>query len=168
MNFRTDLYAYLTADNALTAIVGDRIYPGFAPSSAARPYIVYTRIASTSTHNMGTRKSAPDGGMMRDVFQFDIYAESEYLANEIKIVLLDMLNGLEVEMGDTHVRRIFLNNQVDAIEPPSDGKNDAEYRETVEFTFWYLRGSTAAYALLQENAFFLTLEDEGKILLEAS
>ena len=170
MSFKSDLYAWLTAQSGLTALVGDRIYPRFAPTSAARPFIVWSRISSTSTHRMGADPSFPDRGMMRDVIQFDIYAEAEAGANEVKEALQDTLNGLEIEMGETKVRRVFLSNEIDGLETPSDGTNDGEYRETMDFTFWYLRATSiiSGDALLDEDGFYLLQEDDGKILLEAS
>jgi len=169
MSFKSDLWTWLAANAEIAAVVGSRIYPVFAPTSAARPFIVYSRISSDSIHRMGA-VSFPTNGMMRDVVQFDIYAESETSANDIKETLQDVLDGQTIDMGNTKVRRIFLSNETDGVETPSDGTNDGEYRETMDFTFWYRRATTVITgdALLDEEGFYLLQEDGGKILLEAS
>lgn len=168
MSFKSDLWTYLTQNTDLSAAVGDRIYPGFAPSSAARPFIIYSRISSDSTHHLGTASIAP-GGLMRDVMQFDIYAETESAANEVKEILQDVLNGQEMVMGGTQIRRVFLSNETDGMEPPSDGTNDAEYRETMEFVFWYLRPTPAIEdSILKEDGTYILMENDGFVLMEAS
>jgi hypothetical protein len=167
MSFKSDLWTWLAANTEIAAAVGSRIYPVFAPTSAARPFIVYSRISSDSIHRMGTG-SLPTNGMMRDVIQFDIYAESEFSANTIKEMLQEQLDGQTIDMGNTKVRRIFLSNETDGVETPSDGTNDGEYRETMDFTFWYLRDSEMVNALLLETGEYILLESGDKILLEAS
>lgn len=168
MSFKSDLWTYLTQDVGLSALVGDRIYPRFAPSSAVRPFIIYSRIASTSVHHLGTASIQPSG-LMRDMVQFDIYGETETSANDVKEALQDVLNGQELVMGNTLVRRCFLSNEMDGFEAPTDGTNDSEYRETVEFLFWYFRSSPLIEgSLLTEDGGYLLLEDGGHILLDAS
>lgn len=169
MSFKADLWSYLTVQPDIVALVGDRIYPRFAPASAVRPFMVYSRIASSSTHHLGTGSIEPTDGLMRDVIQFDIYGETESSANEVKEALQSVLNGAEFTSGETRVRRCFLSSEMDGFEPPSDGTNDAEYRETIEFIFWYFRSAPAMIeALLMEDGHPLLQEDGGILLLEAS
>jgi hypothetical protein len=41
MSIETDLYTTLSNNSGVTALVGARIYPGLAPESIAKPYLVY-------------------------------------------------------------------------------------------------------------------------------
>jgi len=53
----------LAADTALSALVGNRIYPGIAPQDCARPYVVFLR---TEGRNLGTL----GGRGVHDLHQF--------------------------------------------------------------------------------------------------
>lgn len=60
----------LTGDSGVAAIVGARVFPGRADESAARPYIVYSRVTAS-------RVRSTDGasGLAQPQFQVDCYAE---------------------------------------------------------------------------------------------
>lgn len=47
------LLARLTSTAAVTALVGTRIYPDFAPEAAQMPYVIYSREHSQSFSNFG-------------------------------------------------------------------------------------------------------------------
>ena len=163
MSFKSDLYSYLIANGNISYFVSGRIYPGFAPSSAARPFIIYERTSSDSTHSMGSPSSSGNA-LMKDTIQFTVYAESEDGCNEIKELLQEELDGIELSMGETSVRRIFLSSESDGVEMPANGENDCDYRETIGFTFWYRRAYPAPQGyilcedsdrLVQENGYGL-------------
>jgi hypothetical protein len=50
----TWIYSKLTADAALTALVGSRIYRGVAPEGAAFPFVVFFLMMGTGFDVMGT------------------------------------------------------------------------------------------------------------------
>ena len=58
----------------------------------------------------------------------------------VKEVIQTALDGIAAVFNNiTDVRRVFMENVTDGIENPSDGTNDVEYRQTMDFLFWYYR-----------------------------
>lgn len=60
MTAEQNVYTILSSTAAVTALVGNRIYPVEAPSSAALPYLVYQRISTepTTTHEQNNAAEA--------------------------------------------------------------------------------------------------------------
>jgi hypothetical protein len=134
VSLKSDLYAYLNAEGALTAVATGGIHPGIAEQGTARPYITWSRIGEASTQN----RSGPEE-MAAAVFQFDCWADSSVSLDATSEALRGELDGYARTMGSTDVRRIQVTNESDGIEQPDDGREAPIYRTTFTVTIWYAR-----------------------------
>lgn len=50
MSFHTELFTHLTTDAGLSAIIGTRLYPGYAPPDPVLPFCVYYEFATPREH----------------------------------------------------------------------------------------------------------------------
>lgn len=68
MTIQTDLRA------AIGDLVAGRVYPLFAPEQAARPFIVYSRLAATEQSTLDAQGGT--GNLINTRLQVDAYAET--------------------------------------------------------------------------------------------
>ena len=84
MSFETDLYAVLSVDAGLVALVGDRIEPSHsgAPipdvNGEIQPYVVYTPIFNEERYDLDG-----EGGLARVRLQVDCWAQHHDTAAEV-------------------------------------------------------------------------------------
>ncbi|MBT8199583.1 MAG: DUF3168 domain-containing protein [Acidimicrobiia bacterium] len=127
------LWKTLQEDDAVTGIVGDRIYPLRAPSSAALPRITYERTVSGHEHHM-----EGSSGLTNPRFTVDCWASSsadaEDLADAVRLAL-DATIGQTIFGVD--VRSIFVESIEDDVFFRGDGSQKADYLSSVDFSIWY-------------------------------
>ncbi len=75
----------------LSALVGGRIYPLFAPEKATAPFIVYTRVAATE--NLTLDANGGTGNLTNTRFQVDCYAETYGAAQDLAAAVVAELKG---------------------------------------------------------------------------
>ena len=102
--------AFLIADGAIGAVVGDRIYPMFIPQGATLPCLTYQRISTPRivTHD----SSGATGDLASPRFQFDAWAETQKEAKAISDVLRGVLHGKTGAMGGVTIRAALAENEV--------------------------------------------------------
>ena len=95
MSIESTLYAALSGDDGVAALVSTRIYPQIAPDSAAVPYITY-QVVATTAHNI--LNGAP--GTERKVIQVNCvsntYTQAKSIAAAVKAAIevnVGYLNG---------------------------------------------------------------------------
>jgi len=129
MNLKTAIYEHLTADPAITAAVGERIYRSFAPEADTFPFLTYQRITATNQNDIDC---------VTERYQFDLVGkvEDDEALESLKEHLLDSLNRFRGDLGNTGMK--VKNTWLDVI---SDGfsEDNAFRRITVDFKFAYLR-----------------------------
>lgn len=80
------LWTRLTGVSGLSALVSARVYPGYAPQNATRPFVTYFLV--TRTHYTSHDGSS---GAARSRYQFsawsDNYLEAEAVAEQIRLAL---------------------------------------------------------------------------------
>jgi hypothetical protein len=104
MSYEADIYAALQASAPVTAMVGTRIYPDFAPATAVAPFVVYQTVSTdgTTTH---------DGGMavVLPLVQFTAWATTRPQANSLSAkIRAALITGDEIP-GDSSVFLTFSN-----------------------------------------------------------
>jgi len=139
MSFRSDFYEYLKADVGLSALVSEKIYPFFvADNTVARPYLTYVFLYNAPYYHMDSIGSVNESMVDRANIQFDIWGDTSKQAIDVEAALRAALSGFSGLMnGGTNVRRFMKQNELDNIEPPSDGSNEPEYRIIVDYQVWY-------------------------------
>jgi len=71
MSFHTDLYTEISADAALAALVGTRIYPNDTPPDVETPFIVYYEFATPREQSMDCSIQ-----VSKPRIQYSIYADT--------------------------------------------------------------------------------------------
>lgn len=95
MSLQTAIFAYLSADAQLTALVNTRIYPVRLPEKATIPAITYRRVSTNREETYG-------GGTdtwVRARVQFNCWGRSETEAADVGTALLILLSGYDGDMG---------------------------------------------------------------------
>jgi hypothetical protein len=130
---RPGLRAYLAADPAVTAIVGNRIYPVQLPQGIRLASLVYSRISEIeSYHNVGP------SALMQTRFQFDSVSpnvdEATLLADAVKERLGGFAGAINYAPpnGVLNVEGIFF----DMGREDYDGELSF-YRMSRDFFVWY-------------------------------
>ena len=82
-----DLYALLTADSAVTALVGTRITPGIAQQGTAVPYITYTVVSTVNTGAINTSVKVAANTRIQINCWTDSPDESTALADAVEAAL---------------------------------------------------------------------------------
>lgn len=134
MSFLSDLYEYVKTSSNVTALVSTKIYPGLAPTSTALPYITYEISSRTPTRHM-TGVSA----FTEHSVQFDALANTEGEVNMISDALRNILDGFQATMGQTDIRYVRFENEVDNTSIESQAGNQAKiHRRTLDYVFGYV------------------------------
>lgn len=71
MGFQSDLYAALSADVGLAALIGTRLYPNDAPPDVAVPFVVYYEFATPREQLMSNAI-----GVSKPRIQYSCYADT--------------------------------------------------------------------------------------------
>jgi hypothetical protein len=103
MNVDEQLFQRLSADTALAALVGTRIFPLLAPQDAGLPFIRYqlvSRVAEEALDAVSTLASYR--------FQIDAYAATYASAGAVQARMKALLNGWAPEDGPI-IRSVLIN-----------------------------------------------------------
>lgn len=127
MGIEQALYARLTADSNVTALVANRIYPRELPHNQPLPAIVYRRITTTLEHAMGRTPELRVATLQINCFG-DEARDADNLGDAVKKSL--------VRGGGTWasvvVQDMFLDDENDLYEPNSD-----KHGRALDYNCWY-------------------------------
>ena len=102
----------------------------------ARPYITYTKISNDHTSNQ-----SGGSGLAQPVYQLDVWADSALSAESVYDALRAALDGYSGTMGtgayETTVESVFVVDDDEGFEKPTDGSQQATYRHRVDITIWH-------------------------------
>jgi hypothetical protein len=90
------LVARLLAQNAITTLVGTRIYPLLAPQGAAAPYLIYQRISGERVRNFDESNQSAQPRI-----QIDAYAETYTVARQLAAAVRAALHGFAGTVSDS-------------------------------------------------------------------
>lgn len=103
------LYAQLKATAALTAVVGDSIYPAPAPQDAGNPYVTYQQISGPPDHLMGA-----DSGQIDARFDIGAWGASHQNALDAAVQVRKALQDFSGSLGGlVTVPRVLFEDQMD-------------------------------------------------------
>lgn len=139
MSIHANLYTYLTAQSALTDLIGTttapgpRIFPITAPTDALFPYITFQRI--TSSHVQHTTAAA---GLAVATFQFDVWDDDSVGCAAVAEALRGELEGYQTTAwSGVAIRGVYMQGQSDEFIPPTDSTEVGVYRTRQDYTIWY-------------------------------
>ena len=125
MSLEAELYARLTADGGVSALVVTRVYPDVLPQGVTYPAIRYQRISTARLYNLGGKADQADTR-----FQIDCYATTRIgaiaLADAVRAAL-DSQTGL---WGSIAIRNVTTENETADLEP---GVEPKIYNQRLEF-----------------------------------
>jgi hypothetical protein len=131
------LYAYLKNDPAVSALVGDRIFPNVVPEGTILPSIRYQRITTQreDTHD-------PFGEMhayVRATVQIDSWSTSAQGAMEVGEAVMLALSGFHGDMEGVSIGRVTNVRESDTydLQKKLHGRSQ-------DFQFWYMDAITVA------------------------
>lgn len=132
---------YLTADPVLTGLAGGRIYPDQAPSTATRPYVIYSqpgrrrsRVLAAHNHHLtpGT-VNLPSLSM-----RLDVYATTAPSRRAVMRAISERLEGFQGYMdGAVLVSGVFHEDDDAGSEVPAQGAELGDYTAGIDLTFHY-------------------------------
>lgn len=129
------LYYELMHDDALVALIGERLYPAPAPETAVMPFMTYQR-----TDKSRERHQGGSSGMARPIYQFDIWAASELAAHNVMEAFEAVIENFRGELGEAGdavtVPRALIESDRDEFVPPSDASQRGAHRITAEVSIW--------------------------------
>jgi len=128
MAFGKSLYAYLITVNALTALVGRRIYPQVLPQNIALPAITYEQINRFPVHVMGNDTGNPE----HVIYWLHCFGETYNDANDVADQVITALEDYAGTMGTNTVQRCFFEEQADEYDPKVETPHIR-----LEFEIWY-------------------------------
>ena len=127
--FYESMVAYLVANAGLSALVGDRLTPGYIPQEDALPAISYTDIGGETFFTLAARQK-----LKEPIYQFKIYATTYAGAMAVYAALNTALENYSGTMGSYEVQEIQLQD-----EPIHDWEEETKSHViTVEYKFSYV------------------------------
>jgi hypothetical protein len=126
------LYSRLTADGALIALIGTKVFPHRGSQSQVLPYVTYTRIFAERMHHL-----AGPSGLARPTLQLDVwsltYAECKAIADRIRV----LLDGLSWIAAGYTVQYSRMTNEREEKEPIDVASDTVVYRSSMDFEIWF-------------------------------
>lgn len=135
MELNESLYSYLTSVTALTALVGDRIYPDRAGEKTQKPYLTYELVSEGEVDTL----TQPDTVLIGPtILQFDVWANSRSSARDVAKQLRKAFKNLKGQIGGPEGITLSSTSRVSHTTDfeEKDGIVVA-YRDMQEFEFWY-------------------------------
>ena len=123
------LFRHLTRNQALVALVDNRIYPLVLPQNPTIPAIAYQRI---STQMVLDRD---DAHLQRPRFQFDCYDRRAIQAWRLADALEEALAALKGQDGDPRIDCTLLDGRTDLFDPDTN-----LYRVSIDAFIWFEKG----------------------------
>jgi hypothetical protein len=121
------VYAVLTGDVTLSALVGGRVYPQPIPQEAALPAVAYQRISTRRV-----RSHSGPSGLARPRVQVTASANSYAQAKAVAAAVRGALDGLRATVAGVEVQGAWLDGDVD------EYGDDGELRSVrMDFMFWH-------------------------------
>jgi hypothetical protein len=138
------VYNRLRSDSNVSALVGDRIYPGQAPQSSVFPLLVYDTANRKTMRTLTGVVNLNSWSMHLDVWGTD-YAS---VKNTLIAVQGDPesntgLNGFRgsLESGQIQVRGIFMDDADESAESPIHAEENGLFRAGMNLSIWWGHGS---------------------------
>ena len=123
------LYAFLTGDAAIGALIGTRMYPGNWPQKPTFPAIRYFVAGGERPHS--TQGAL---GHAKPRFQIDCAGKDALKAWELADLVRKKIDGYRGPMGDIEVQGVFMETERELFEPePSPGYNVVSR----DYFIWY-------------------------------
>lgn len=129
--FKNDLWHYLTNNTAISALIGNHLYPTQAPQNLEAPFVVYTLIHYEEL----MAHSGPTGDRMAEI-QFNVVAATVVSAESVSDAFTTALVGLRQSIGasnTTFVARCAIEHNQDL----GFDEDTQRFEKSLGFSFRY-------------------------------
>lgn len=130
------LFAYLSTNAGLVALISTRVYPNKLPETVTLPALTYQRIDSPRVHTHDTSGAT---GTAYPRFQFDAWATTYASAKAITDALRAALNGYRGTMG-TGGTAVTVQGALVQDESFDDFADAGMLRISSDYIIWHLEG----------------------------
>jgi len=127
------LQDHCLSDATLRKLVGDRVFPEFAPASAVVPYVLRSRISNPPHDHLGG-----EAAIGSPTFQFTVVASSNRERNEVGAALRACLSRYSGPMGTEDVE-VSSPEEADDVETAVDGSERRLFVRRMDFEVWHAR-----------------------------
>ena len=129
----TAIYALLTADLTLTALVGTRITPVIVPQRSAMPAVTFAQVAGARTHSV-------DGptGQVNSRWQFNCWASNTRSPRAVADALRQAIDGYSGTTGGVIFQSIQSQTENDIDANPAGVNVSRRYGKSQDFEIWFL------------------------------
>lgn len=122
------LYARLKADITIKGYVGDNVFPLVQPHGSDGPCVIYARIGSLRSQTLCYTDKAT-----RAIIDIDSYSKNYLTTKRIADAVRKSLVDFTGLMGDTRVKNVSLESELDLTDP-----EPGYYRVAQTFFIWYV------------------------------
>ena len=127
------LYTYLSAQSAITDLVGTHIYPHWIPQDQSTwPLITITKIGESHTHHLGGA-----GTFATARYQIDCWGLTLASVDAVHEAVRQSLQGMSGTMGTDTVHFVVCDSVRELHEQPKDASDQRKYRISSDYLIKY-------------------------------
>jgi hypothetical protein len=126
------LRSALVGSTAVTSLVGARIYPLLAPSSATLPFVTWRRSGITREQTLGAPMGVP-----RVSVEYSIYGGTYEQARDVADSMRLVLDGYGGTVDNTQIRQASLENESDDFVELAGAEVPPVYQITQTYDIWW-------------------------------
>jgi hypothetical protein len=131
MSIKSAIYSTLAGSSAISAIVGTKIYPSVAPSSAVAPYIVYTVGSNLSIRTMQGASTLGQYRVQVSIFSFDSKTNTTLASALSSLLNTKRINGTGFSFTS------FEDNSIESDQFPEDASEQFVFQYNVDYSVFY-------------------------------
>ena len=128
----TLLRSAILANTTASGLVGTRVYPQTAPTSATLPFVTYTKISGGPLNAIEAPTTTYEAR-----FQVDVYASTYGGTKTLAAAVEDALSGYSDATSTPCITSVHLDNEQDSIEPLEGGAEEGTHRIVQDYIVWY-------------------------------
>lgn len=127
------LRTHILGDATISGLIGTRLYPQMAPHDVTRPFMVYERTATD-------RLRSHDGpsGLSEAVFAYNLFDTRFSGVKALADALRKRLDGFTGTVSGVDIRAVFVEDESDVFEAPSDASDRPLRGITMIVRAWYV------------------------------
>lgn len=122
----------ITGDAGLAALVGTRVYPVLAPTTASLPFVTWRRSGIQRAQTLGAPMGLP-----RVSVEYGIYGTTYEQARDVADRMRAVLDGYGGTVGNCTVQQVSLENEFDDFVTLAGSDLPPVYQITQTFDVWW-------------------------------
>lgn len=128
----TAIYALLTGDGTLTALVSTRVTPVLVPQGSAMPAVTYAQVSGIRIH----ATSGP-AGLVNSRWQFNCWGVSHASVRAVSDAVRQAIDGYSGTIGGVTIQAIQTEMEVNIDANPAGINRARRYGKALDFNVWF-------------------------------